>query len=158
MAEQSIQAKETSTAAPADAVVQFSVFMPNQLGRLQSLVNLLGTKDVHILALTILDTTESSIVRMVVDDPDAARELLVSHDFPFVENFLVVTEVDATVDLGKLMAAFLEAELNINYLYSFIPHPHGKSMLAMSVEDIETAVQTLKRHQFPMLTQADISR
>jgi hypothetical protein len=48
--------------------------------------------------------------------------------------------------------------LNINYLYSFIPHPRGKSIIAMSVEDDEMAAQALKRHQFPVLTQGDISR
>ena len=56
------------------------------------------------------------------------------------------------------MAALLEAELNINYLYPFIPHPRGKSIIAMSAEDNELAAQALKRHQFPGLNQADISR
>jgi hypothetical protein len=56
------------------------------------------------------------------------------------------------------MAALLEAELNINYLYSFIPHPRGKSILALSMENNEVAEQTLGRHQFPVLKQADISR
>jgi hypothetical protein len=56
------------------------------------------------------------------------------------------------------MAALLEAELNINYLYSFIPHPHGKSLLALSMEDNEMAEQALTRHQFRVLRQMDISR
>jgi hypothetical protein len=149
---------QTMQAAPAEAVVQFSVFTPNRLGRLHALINLLGSQTVHVLALTVLDTTESAIIRIVVDDPDRARDLLQEHGFPFAENRLVVTEVNSTEDLNKLMAALLEAELNINYLYSFIPHPRGKSMLAMSVEDNELAAQTLKRHQFPVLNQSDITR
>jgi hypothetical protein len=56
------------------------------------------------------------------------------------------------------MAALLEAELNINYLYSFIPHPQGKSILALSMEDNDMAEKILKRHQFPVLKQSDISR
>jgi hypothetical protein len=56
------------------------------------------------------------------------------------------------------MAALLEAELNINYLYSFIPQPQGKTMLGLSMEDNETAEQALRRHQFRTLSQTDISR
>jgi hypothetical protein len=57
-----------------------------------------------------------------------------------------------------LMSALLEAEININYLYSFIPHPQGKSILALSMEDSEVAEKVLQRHQFRLLRQADISR
>ena len=139
-------------------MVQFSVFTPNRLGRLHALVSLLGSQSVHVLALTVLDTTESAVIRIVVDDPDRARKLLEEQGFAYAESRLLATEVNSTEDLNKLMAALLEAELNINYLYSFIPHPQGTSILAMSVEDNELAAQTLKRHQFPVLKQADISR
>ncbi len=105
----------------------------------------------------VLDTTDSAIIRLVVDDPDRARELLVQEGFPFTESYLVVVEVDSS-DLSRLMAVLLEAELNINYLYSFIPHPHGKSIVALSLEDNELADQALRRHQFKTLHQSDISR
>ncbi len=70
---------------------------------------------------------------------------------------LMVLEVNST-ELNRLMSALLEAELNINYLYSFIPHPQGKSILGLSMEDNETAEQALRRHQFRTLRQDDISR
>ena len=56
------------------------------------------------------------------------------------------------------MATLLEAELNINYLYSFIPQPQGKSILALSMEDNDLAEQALRHHQFRTLRQTDISR
>jgi hypothetical protein len=150
-------ATEITTARRADPVVQFSIFTPNRLGRLHDLVRLMAAHGVHILALMILDTTDSAIIRVVVDDPEQARDLLAREGFPFTESKLVVVEVVST-DLNRLMAALLEAELNINYLYSFIPHPHGKSMIALSIEDNETAEQALRRHQFQTLRQTDISR
>ena len=149
---------QTIIAERSDPVIQFSVFTPNRLGRLHDIVNLLGSQSVHILALTVLDATDSAIIRFVVDDPDRARGLLHGQAFPFAESQLVVTEVNSPEDLNRLMAALLEAELNINYLYSFIPHPRGKSILALSMENNEVAEQTLVRHQFPVLKQADISR
>jgi hypothetical protein len=137
--------------------MQFSVFTPNRLGRLHDLIGLLGTQGVHVLALMVLDTTDSSIIRFVADDPGGTRDLLVRENFPFTESKLVVVEV-TPVELKRLMAALLEAELNINYLYSFIPHPEGKSIVALSMEDNELAEQALRRHQFRILRQTDISR
>jgi hypothetical protein len=148
--------KTTTTQSP-DPVIQFSVFTPNRMGRLHDLIRLLGTHGVHVLALMVLDTTESAIIRVVLDDPDRARDLLAGEGFPFTESRLVVVEVNPT-DLNRLMAALLEAELNVNYLYSFIPHPQGKSILALSMEDNELAEQALRRHQFRTLKQTDISR
>jgi hypothetical protein len=149
----------TSTSKPrrADPVIQFSVFTPNRLGRLHDLIRLLNARSVHVLGLMVLDTTDSAIIRVVVDDPDRARELLVQESFPFTESNLVVVEVNPS-DLNRLMAALLEAELNINYLYSFLPQPQGKPVVGLSMEDNETAEQALKRHQFRTLKQADISR
>jgi hypothetical protein len=152
-----IMATETTKAPRTDPVMQFSVFTPNRLGRLHDLIRSLGTHNVHVLALMVLDTTDSAIIRVVVDDPEGARRLLVEEGFPFTESRLVVVEANST-DIGRLMAALLEAELNINYLYTFIPHPEGKSFIGLSMEDNETAEQALRRHQFRVLRQSDISR
>jgi len=148
----------TAIGRRAEAVVQFSVFTPNRLGRLRDLVTVLGSHNVHVLALTVLDTTDSAIIRVVLDDPDKGRELFVTHDFPFTESTLVAVEVTSPTELNRLMAALLEAELNINYLYSFIPHPHGTSIVGLSMEDNEMAEQVLKKHLFPVLKQTDLSR
>ena len=142
----------------ADPVKQFSIFTPNRLGRLHELVRLLSSENVHVLALTVLDSTDSAILRLVVDDPDKAQELLADKGFLFTESHLLVVELGATTNLNALMAALLEAEISINYLYSFIPHPNGKSLLAPSMEDHEIAEQALRRHQFRVLRQSDISR
>ena len=149
---------ETEISRQRETVVQFSVFTPNRLGRLLDLVRLLGTRGVTVLAMMVLDTTDSAIVRFVVDDPDKTRRLLDEEKFPFTESFLVVVEVASPDELTRLMSALLEAELNINYLYSFIPHPNGKSILGLSLEDNEMAEQVLKRHQFRVLRLADILR
>jgi hypothetical protein len=149
---------ETTQHRTPAAVKQFSVFAPNRMGQLHELINTLAAQVIHVLALMVLDTTDSAIIRLVVDDPDKARDLLQRRGVPFLESELLVVEVDAASDLNKLMTALLESELNINYLYSFIPHPRGKPLLALNMEDNEIAEQVLKRHQFRVLRQADISR
>jgi hypothetical protein len=149
---------KTTPARQPDAVTQFSVFTPNRLGRLRDLISTLAAHGVHVLALTVLDTTDSAIIRIVVDDPEGARGLLANHGFPYTESPVLAVEIDSATDLSRLMAALLEAEVNINYLYSFIPHPQGKSILGLSMEDNEVAESILRRHQFRVLRQADISR
>jgi hypothetical protein len=141
-----------------EPVIQFSVFTPDRLGRLHDLIAVLGSHGVHVLALAVLDTTDSAIIRLVVDDPEKSRGLLLDHGFPFSESKLLVVEVNSPEQLNRLMAALLAAELNINYLYSFIPHPQGKSILGLSMEDNEIAEQVLLQHQFRVLRQSDVLR
>ena len=68
----------SDTAAPvaADPVKQFSVFIENRVGRLHDLVALLAKHNVHIMAMTTIDQTDTALDRMIVDDPDRARELM----------------------------------------------------------------------------------
>jgi len=149
---------ETAQSRSRDPIVQFSVFTPNRLGRLRDLMSVLGGQNVHVLALAILDTTDSAIIRIVLDDPDRARGLLVEQGFPFSESEMVVVEINSALEMHKLTTALLEAELNINYLYSFIPYPDGKPVLCLSMEDNEMAEQVLMSHRFRILRQADIAR
>src|ERR1041385_9428807 len=105
---------ETTPARQPDPVTQFSVFTPNRLGRLHDLVARLAADGVHVLALTVLDTTDSAIIRFVVDDPERARGLLINHGFPFTESLLVAVEVNSAIELTRLLAALLEAEVKLN--------------------------------------------
>jgi hypothetical protein len=141
-----------------DAVIQFSVFTANRMGRLHDLIALLASKSVHVLAMTVSDMTDTAIIRLVVDDPQSARSLLQDHGFAFAECQLLVVEIDSATQLPDLLAAFLEAEVNINYMYCFIPHPQGKSILAVNMEDNEVGERVLTRHSFRVLRQSDISR
>ena len=131
----------------ADPVQQFSVFVENRVGRLHELT-----------AITILDSTDSTIVRLVVDDPSKARELMVNNDFPYTECTVLAVEINDESELKGVLSALLEAEINIHYIYSFIKRPEGRSALAISSEDVETASQALGNRGFRVLTQRDISR
>jgi hypothetical protein len=143
---------------PQDPVKQFSVFAENRVGRLYDLTTLLKDSNVHIMAITVLDTTDSSIIRVVVDDPDKARELLVNNDFPYSECSILAIEIADESELKGVLAALLEAEINTHYVYSFIRRPLEQSALAISAEDQETAAQALSKRGFRVLQQSDISR
>jgi hypothetical protein len=147
-----------TSSVPHDPVKQFSVFAENRVGRLYDLTTLLKDNNVHIMAITVLDTTDSSIIRVVVDDPSKARELLISNDLPYGECSVLAVEIGDESELQGVLSALLEAEINTHYVYSFIKRPVDRSALAISAEDQETAAQSLSQRGFKVLQQSDISR
>jgi hypothetical protein len=147
-----------TTSLAADPVKQFSVFMENRIGRLYDLTALLKAHNVHVMALMTFDTTDSTILRLIVDDPDKSRELMINNDFPYTECDVIAVEIRDESDLKNVLAALFEAEINIHYVYSFIKRPEGKSALALNIEDADVAAQSLSTHGFKILTQRDISR
>jgi hypothetical protein len=147
-----------ATSIASDPVKQFSVFAENRVGRLYDLAGVLKAHNVHIIALTTLDTTDSTIVRMIVDDPDKARELMINNDFPYSECDVLAVEISDESELKGVLAALFEAEINIHYIYSFIKRPEGKAALALNIEDSDVAASALTTHGFKVLTQRDISR
>jgi len=156
-----MEANELQTAkGPADEDVrQFSVFMENKVGRLLDIVKILSQANIHVVALSILDTADAAIVRLVCDDPDKARALFTEHGFAYTEVSLVVVELSSSAtDLKGVLTALLQAECNIHSSYSLLTRPRGKAALALHVEDSEVACSVLQSNQFKLLTQRDISR
>jgi hypothetical protein len=144
--------------SPNDPVKQFSVFAENRLGRLFDLTAVMKDNNVHIMGITVLDTTDSAIVRFVVDDPDKARELMINNDFPYVECDVLAVEISDESQLNGVLAALFEAEINVHYVYSFIKRPEGRCALAIKAEDDDVAAQAVNTRGFRVLTQRDISR
>jgi len=153
-----VRPTQTTQSRHHDPVVQFSVFTENKVGRLNELIGLLGSHDVHVMALNTLDTTDSAILRVVVDDPQRTRELFRTHAFTCAENQLLAVELNAETDLLKVLAALLEAEINIHYLYPFIFRPKERAALAINVEDMEIGRDALEQRGIRVLSQSDISR
>lgn len=142
-----------------EKIIQFSVYMENKAGRLLDLVRLLTGGGVDIVGFTILDSVDAAVVRLVVDDPSSARNLLQEHNIAFNESTLVAVELPQSADdLRKLLATLLQAEINIYFSYPLITRPYGKAVLALRVEDDELAGSVLIQNQFRVLTQKDISR
>ncbi|MBA3849511.1 MAG: acetolactate synthase [Opitutus sp.] len=149
---------EAETTVAQDPVIQFSVFIENRAGRLLELTAMLAKHNVHIMAMTTLDTTDCAIDRMVVDDPERARELLAVNNFYFTECQVLAVEFADESRLKDIFSAFYDAEMNIHYVYSFVSRPRGKCGIIVNVEDLELAGQTLGNRGFKVLTQRDIAR
>jgi len=154
-------AEEAKTAKGMEGrlVRQFSVFLENKVGRLLDLAKLLGGRNIHICALMVIEMADAAVVRIVVDDPEDARDVFNESGIAFSESDVIAVELPLGPDaLDKALSALLEAEINVYFTYSMMVRPHGKAVLALSVEDQETALDVLRRHEFTVLSQQDISR
>lgn len=149
---------DTAAPLPADPIKQFSVFIENRVGRLHELVALLAKHNIHIMAMTTIDQTDTALDRVIVDDPERARELLAANNFFFTECEVVAVEIGNESQLSAVLSALLTVEVNIHYVYSFLVRPRGRSALVMSVEDNDLAASALNTRGFKVLTQRDISR
>jgi hypothetical protein len=150
---------KTAKGSQEEDVKQFSMFLENKVGRLLDIVKMFSQAQVHVVALSILDTADAAIVRLVADDPDKARTFLQEHGLAFTEVTLVVVELSSSAaDLKAVLTALLQAECNIHSAYSLLTRPRGKAALALHVEDSDVAGSVLQANQFKLLTQRDISR
>ncbi len=139
-------------------VIQFSIHADNKVGRLNELVGLLSVHEVHIVALSILDTTDSSIIRIIVDYPEEAQKLLIEHQFSFVQSELIAVELTTEGEIKTVTSALVQAEINIHYVYPFLVRPNSRYALAISLEDNDLAADTLQRNQLSVIGQDDIAR
>jgi hypothetical protein len=149
-----------STARGRDwpSVRQFNVFIPNRVGGLLDVVRRFETSDNHIVSLTVVDSADCAIIRIVLSDPERAREVFEAAGLPVTESDLLVVQLpEAAQPLLQICKALLMAEINIHYAYPLLVGPQGRAALALHVEDHETAVNTLSRQGFTIFTEGDLS-
>ena len=122
-------------------------------------VKLLNAHHVDVLALSISESTDSAIARIVVSDPDRVEMLFGEHDVAFgVCSMVIVEMMEVAGQLSKLLAALLMAEVNVHFTYPLLTRPRGFAALALHVDDTDCATSVLVGEGFKLLSQSDISR
>ncbi len=140
-------------------VRQFSVFLENKVGALLELTRSLGEANVHICGLSVVDTADSAVVRLVVDDPDHCRELLHELQLASSESDLVVAELPHGPEkLSEVLRYLVAAEVNIQHTYSLMVRPNDKALLALHCEDADFGREVLLKSGIKVLSQKDVSR
>jgi hypothetical protein len=140
------------------SIRQFNVFVENRLGGLMNVVRRFETSDNRIISLTVVDSADCAIIRIVLSDPERAVEVFRQANLPITESDLLVVQLPAGPQpVLQICKALLQAELNIHYAYPLLVGPAGSPALALRVEDIEAAAQTLQRQNFVLFTEGDFS-
>lgn len=140
-------------------VKQFSVFLPNKVGAMLDIVKLLNKQDIHVVALSVSESTDASIARIIVSDPERVEKLFRERNVAFGFCEVVVVEMrEVATQLVKLLAALFMAEVNVHFTYPLLTRPRGFAAIALHVDDTECASSVLMGEGFKMLSQNDISR
>jgi len=150
---------KTTEKTGGPGVRQYSVFLANRVGALMEVVKMLNEARVVVLGLSIQDSSETSIGRIIVSDPDKLEELFERNDIAYGVCELVVAELEeGASDLPRMLAALLEAEVNILFSYTLLVRPRGRPLIAIHTDDLECAGAVLAGRGFRLLRQNDLSR
>ncbi|MBA3483317.1 MAG: acetolactate synthase [Pirellulales bacterium] len=139
------------------SIRQFTVFLENRVGQLLEVVRRFEGSNVRIVALSISDSTECAVVRFLLSDPEAGREVLERAGLAIVESDLIGVELpDSPQPLIQVCTALLQAEVNISQVYPLLSRPHGRPAVALMVDNIEMALDTLASKGFSPINEDDL--
>ena len=139
-------------------ITQISVFLENKSGRLASVTESLAKANVNIRALSIADTSDFGILRLIVDQPEEALEILKAGGFAVSATEVIAVSVpDKVGGLAEVLRIFNENHINLEYLYVFIGHSTNKAITVCRVENQEKAVAAMNKEGILVLTGEEIS-
>jgi len=134
-------------------IKQISVFLENKSGRLVRVAQVLGEAGINIRGVSIADTSDFGILRLIVDQPDEAIKKLKDKGIMATATEVIAMEVpDTPGGLAVVLDYLQEAGINIEYLYSFIEKPTDNAIIMMRVERIEEALEVLKKNNVPIVS------
>jgi hypothetical protein len=141
------------------SVRQYNVFLANRLGAMMDLVRRFESSDIRIVSMTVVDSADCAIIRIVPHDPERAKEVLRLGRFMATESDLLVVKIpEVAQPLASICKALLSAEISIDYAYPLMTGvgPEEHMAMAMHVDDHETAVHTLLEKGFTIYTEGDL--
>jgi hypothetical protein len=135
------------------AIKQISVFLENRSGRLWELTDTLGKAGVNMRALSIGEAADFGVVRMIVNDPDAAQKMLTEAGFTVAETEVLAVEIpDVPGGLASVLGALKDAGINIEYAYAFVARSGEKAIVSMRVEDAAAGEKALAAAGFSLVS------
>lgn len=138
---------------------QLSVFLENKPGRLCAATDILAKEGINLSALTLADTSEFGILRLIVDQPDRAREVLMDAGIVVrISDVLAIAMDDAPGGAVGILHLLSEAGLNIEYMYACVGKQSGKAIMVVRTDDIELAEDILHRGGYGDVNPADVYR
>lgn len=148
---------ETMRGRNYPTIRQFTVFLENRVGQLLEVIRRFEGSRVRIVALSINDATECAFVRFLLSDPEAGREILERAGLAIIESDLIGLELPERQNpLLEVCTALLQAEVNIVQAYPLMIRPHGRPAVALMVDNLEMALETLNSKGFTMITEGDL--
>jgi hypothetical protein len=138
-------------------VEQIAVFLENRSGRLAEITSILADNGINIRALSVADTADFGILRLIVDKVEAAEQALRAAGFTVGKTNVIAVEVpDRTGGLAMVLKSIKEANLNVEYMYAFVNKTGENAVLIFRFEEMDRAIETLLKDGFTILESQQI--
>lgn len=138
-------------------IKQLSIFVENKFGRIAKIVDLLSENDINISALSIADTTDFGILRLIVNNPDKAVAVLGEGGVVSkCTDVIAVAIDDQPGGLSKVIDTLTNAEITIEYMYAFVGKKADKALMVVRTDDMVKSIEVLKAGNIEIITSADI--
>ncbi len=150
---------DLSTARGRDypTLLQFTVFLENRVGQLMEVLRRFERSSVVIISLSVTESVECAIVRLVLSDPESGREILERAGLALVESELVGVELpDGPQPLLQICTALLRAEVNIHQVYPLLIQPSGRPTVALQTDNLEIALEVLATRGLRLVREDDL--
>ncbi len=136
---------------------QFNVFLENKVGALHDLLRHIERWDLRIVSLSIVDSVESAVARVMLDHYERARELFELSDFTVFESDVIGVELPKSQQpYVEVCLALLQAEVNVHYTYPLLFRRNGRDAIALYVDDIDQGLRTLEEKNLNIITEDDL--
>lgn len=137
-------------------ITQISVFLENRKGRLLEVCSILGDNNINILALTIAETEDFGIARMIVNKPEDAVKILKEKSFAANITDVVIVEVeDKPGGLAKILGVLDKNNINLEYMHTFIKKTSENAYMVFRFDDPDQAISVLKDNKINIIEKVD---
>ncbi|MDR0913249.1 MAG: amino acid-binding protein [Methanobrevibacter sp.] len=138
-------------------IKQLSVFIENKEGRLKKTMDTLGKENINIRALSIADTTNFGILRLIVSEFEKAKAILEENKFVVNETDVIAIEIpDKPNGLSAVLNILDKKEINLEYLYAFVAKKTNQAIVVFRVQNIDESIELLSKENLKLLSQKDI--
>jgi hypothetical protein len=133
-------------------VEQISIFLENKSGRLADVASVLAQAGINIRALSLADTTDFGILRLIVNDTEKAKQVLKDNGFTVGKTEVIAVEVlDKPGGLADILNIMKNNGINVEYMYAFVQKSGGNAIIIFRFDELEKAIETLQRGNIRIL-------
>lgn len=138
-------------------IKQLSIFVENKSGRLAEITSIIAKAEIDIRALSVADTTNFGILRLIVDKPDEAEAALKAAGLTVsLTSVIAIGIPDQPGGFAEAAKALADAAIDVKYMYAFISRDQGRACVILRVEDNDTAIAALKARGIEILDESQI--
>jgi len=138
-------------------IMQLSVFLENRKGRLYDVCSLLGDNNINILALTIAETENFGVLRIVVNKPEEALRLLKEKSFAAdIANVVIVEVADKPGGLASVLKVLNDSNINIEYMHAMVTRKEHHALMVFRFDDPDSAITVLQKNGIAIVGKKDI--